>query len=56
MAEGIRFVRKLRQRGGMTIPSEVLEALGANEGDILTFEVSKIPPPTEARRGETNGA
>jgi AbrB family looped-hinge helix DNA binding protein len=35
----MRFVKKVNDRGVLTLPTEVREALGVEEGDIVEFEV-----------------
>jgi bifunctional DNA-binding transcriptional regulator/antitoxin component of YhaV-PrlF toxin-antitoxin module len=35
----MRFLRKLGQRGSLTLPSELREVLAIGEGDIVEFEV-----------------
>lgn len=35
----LRFVRKVNDRGVLTLPTEIREALGVEEGDIVEFEV-----------------
>ena len=38
----MRFVKKVNERGVVTLPTEVREALGVEEGDIVEFEVLGI--------------
>lgn len=38
----MRFVRKVNDRGVLTLPSEVREALDVDEGDIVEFEVLRV--------------
>lgn len=38
----MRFVRKVNDRGVLTLPSEVREALDVADGDIVEFEVLRI--------------
>jgi AbrB family looped-hinge helix DNA binding protein len=38
----MRFVKKVNERGVVTLPTEVREALGVEEGDIVEFEVLRI--------------
>jgi AbrB family looped-hinge helix DNA binding protein len=38
----MRFVKKVNERGVLTLPSEVREALGVMEGDIVEFEVLNV--------------
>ncbi len=38
----MRFVKKVNERGVLTLPAEVREALGVNEGDIVEFEVLNV--------------
>lgn len=35
----MRFVKKVNERGVVTLPAEVREALGVDEGDIVEFDV-----------------
>ncbi len=35
----MRFVKKINERGVLTLPTDVREALGVEEGDIVEFEV-----------------
>jgi len=35
----MRFLRKVGQRGSLTLPSELREVLSIDEGDIVEFEV-----------------
>ncbi len=47
----MRFVKKVNERGVVTLPTEIREALGVEEGDIVEFEVLRI-----ARKGRGNTA
>ena len=53
----MRFVRKVNDRGVLTLPSEVREALDVADGDIVEFEVlrivkkGKVPPATAPATG-----
>lgn len=38
----MRFVKKVNERGVVTLPAEVREALGVDEGDIVEFEVLRV--------------
>lgn len=38
----MRFVKKVNERGVLTLPAEVREALGVDEGDIVEFEVLNV--------------
>lgn len=38
----VSFLKKVLQRGTITIPADVLEAVGVEEGDIVEFEVVRI--------------
>ncbi len=42
----MRFVKRVNERGVVTLPTEVREALGVDEGDIVEFEILGI-----ARKG-----
>lgn len=52
----MRFVKKISERGVLTLPSDIREALEVEEGDIVEFEVlavvkrnrKKTPAPTGA--------
>ncbi len=44
----MRFMKRVNDRGVLTIPTEVREAIGLKTGDIVEFEVinvvhSKVP-------------
>lgn len=45
----MRFLRKLGQRGSLTLPSELREVLAIGEGDIVEFEVIGV-----VRRGKAS--
>ena len=38
----MRFVKKVNERGVLTLPNDVREALGVEEGDIVEFEVLRV--------------
>lgn len=38
----MRFLRKVNERGVLTLPSEIREALDVGEGDIVEFEVLRV--------------
>lgn len=42
----MRFVRKVNDRGVLTLPTEIREALGVEEGDIVEFEVLGVVKKT----------
>jgi len=44
---GAKFTRYVRKDGRITVPNEVMNALGLKEGDIVEFTVKKIKPPIE---------
>lgn len=55
----MRFIKKIVERGNVTIPSDVREALEIDEGDIVEFEIVSVvrrtdrdaddaTPPTDA--------
>lgn len=58
----MRFVRKVNDRGVLTLPSEVREALDVADGDIVEFEVlrivkkGKVPAATAPASGSTTPA
>lgn len=35
----MRFVKKVNERGTVTLPAEIREVLGVEDGDIVEFEV-----------------
>lgn len=47
----MRFVRKVNDRGVLTLPSEVREALDVEDGDIVEFEVLRIVKKGRAPKG-----
>ena len=38
----MRFVRKVNDRGVLTLPFEVREAMDVDEGDIVEFEILRV--------------
>lgn len=46
----MRFVRKVNDRGVLTLPTEIREAMGVEEGDIVEFEVLGVVKKT-GRKG-----
>lgn len=44
--EALRFIKKIVERGNVTIPSDVREALEIDEGDIVEFEIVSIVKKT----------
>lgn len=42
---GAKFTRYVRKDGRITVPTEVMNALGLKEGDIVEFTVRKIKSP-----------
>lgn len=42
----MRFVRKVNDRGVLTLPTEIREALGVEDGDIVEFEVLGVVKKT----------
>lgn len=38
----MRFVKRINDRGVVTLPAEIREALDVEEGDIVEFEVLKV--------------
>lgn len=46
MVVALRFVRKVNDRGVLTLPTEIREALGVEEGDIVEFEVLGVVKKT----------
>lgn len=45
----MRFVRKVNDRGVLTMPTEIREALGVEEGDIVEFEVLGVIKKTDRK-------
>ncbi len=45
----MRFVKRVNERGVVTLPNEVREALGVEEGDIVEFEVLRIARKSDAK-------
>lgn len=43
----MRFLRKVGQRGSLTLPSELREVLSIDEGDIVEFEVIGVVRRTD---------
>lgn len=39
---GARFVKRVGERGVVTLPAEVREVLDVDEGDIVEFEVLRV--------------
>lgn len=50
----MRFVKKVNDRGVLTLPTEVREALGVEEGDIVEFEVLKVVKKASLRTSTNN--
>lgn len=57
----MRFIKKILERGTITIPTDVREALGVEEGDIVEFQILRIvkrsdepsPAPVRAAKATT---
>lgn len=49
----MRFVKRVNERGVVTLPTEVREALGVDEGDIVEFEILGIARKANAPAGKT---
>jgi AbrB family looped-hinge helix DNA binding protein len=55
----VRFIKRVNDRGTLTLPSDVRDAMGVEEGDIVEFEVLGIvkkraeAPGTRVRRTVT---
>lgn len=45
----MRFIKRILERGTITVPRDVREALGVDQGDIVEFEIVSI-----VRKGEGN--
>lgn len=52
----MRFVKKISERGVLTLPSDVREAMGVEEGDIVEFEVLAVVKKTRKTPPEPTGA
>ena len=46
----MRFLRKVGQRGSLTLPSELREVLSIDEGDIVEFEVIGVVRRSATKR------
>lgn len=42
MAISLRFIKKILERGTVTVPSDVREAIGVEEGDIVEFQIIRV--------------
>lgn len=38
----VRFIKKILERGTVTVPSDVREAIGVEEGDIVEFQIIRV--------------
>lgn len=47
----MRFVKRISDRGNLTLPTELRDALGISEGDIVEFDVIGI-----VKKGRTTSA
>jgi len=45
----LRFVKKITDRGVLTLPTEIREALSVEEGDIVEFEVLRVIKKAQPR-------
>lgn len=45
----MRFVKKITDRGVLTLPTEIREALSVEEGDIVEFEVLRVIKKAQPR-------
>jgi AbrB family looped-hinge helix DNA binding protein len=52
----MRFVKRVNERGVVTLPTEVREALGVDEGDIVEFEILGIARKANAQAGKPSKA
>lgn len=55
----MRFIKRILDRGTVTVPRDVREALGVDEGDIVEFEIVTIVRKKEEKsmtEGSTNPA
>lgn len=43
----MRFIKRILERGTITVPRDVREALGVDEGDIVEFEIVTIVRKSE---------
>lgn len=42
LASFVRFIKKILERGTVTVPSDVREAIGVEEGDIVEFQIIRV--------------
>ena len=51
----MRFIKKILERGTITIPSDVREALGVDEGDIVEFQILRVVKRGSSITSESTG-
>ena len=44
----MRFVRRVNERGSVTLPAEIREIMSIQDGDFVEFEIRTIHKRTEA--------
>ncbi|MDP2954269.1 MAG: hypothetical protein Q8O76_13260 [Chloroflexota bacterium] len=44
---GLKFTRYVKKDKRVTVPTEVMDALGIREGDLVEFTLRKIKPPVK---------
>lgn len=42
MVDGARFVKRVGERGTVTLPADVRDILGVKEGDLVEFEILRV--------------
>ena len=50
----MRFVKRVNERGNVTLPAEVRAVLGIGEGDIVELEVVQVLRPRNHRETAQN--
>lgn len=45
----MRFVKKINERGVVTLPADVREVLGVEEGDIVEFDILGVVKKKDGR-------
>jgi bifunctional DNA-binding transcriptional regulator/antitoxin component of YhaV-PrlF toxin-antitoxin module len=49
----MRFLRKVGQRGSLTLPTELREVLSIDEGDLVEFEVIGVVRRSSAAKRDS---
>ena len=52
----MRFIKKILERGTITIPSDVREAVGVEEGDIVEFQIIRIVKRSDENHSDSPAA